>query len=200
MDLTPRGDGQLDSMNTANLPGYEYGAVGRSPVDWHQFEDLKRELGFTDHDQQLLLNAGRVIGPRLEELLGHWFGQLGPWIHATFSGPDMERYSASAGARFGRGVLDGLTRTYDQDWLDYQHEVGLRHSRAKKNRTDHVDSVAVVPFRHLLASIQVLSEIPDTFLDGISKADAAGIRLAWSRSLLLQMALWSRSYVAADDW
>jgi hypothetical protein len=187
-------------MSAAELPGYDYGAVARSPVAWDEFEDLKRVVGFTDRDQQLLLRAGELIGPRLEELMGHWFGQLGPWVHATFSGPDMERYSGTAGARFARGVLDGFTRTYDQEWLDYQHEVGLRHSRDKKNRTDRVDSVPVVPFRQLVASVKVVSEIPDQFLEGVSSTEAAGIRAAWSRSLLLQVALWSRSYVAAEDW
>jgi hypothetical protein len=52
----------------------------------------------------------------------------------------------------------------------------------------------------LVASIHVLSEIPDKLLDGVSSADAAGIRAAWSKSLLLQVALWSRSYVAPEDW
>jgi len=60
--------------------------------------------------------------------------------------------------------------------------------------------VPVVPFRHLVASIHVLSEIPDKLLDGVSSADAAGIRAAWSKSLLLQVALWSRSYVSSEDW
>src|SRR5207237_10468050 len=86
--------------------GYAYGAVTQSPVSWDDFEDLKRGLGFSDRDQQLLLRAGEMIGPRLEELLGHWLEQLGPWVHATFSGPDVERYSGTAGARFGRGMLD----------------------------------------------------------------------------------------------
>lgn len=187
-------------MSTAEPNGYHYGAVDKSPVTLDELEDLKRILGFTDRDQQLLLKAGKQIGPRLGELLGHWFGQLGPWIDPTFAGPDVERYRSSAGARFARGVLDGFTRTYDQDWLDYQHEVGLRHSRAKKNQTDKANSVAVVPFRHLVASIKVISEIPDKFLEGIPSEERTGVRDAWCRSLLLQLALWSRSYVAPEDW
>jgi len=31
----------------------------------------------------------------------------------------------------------------DQAWLDYQHEIGLRHTRDKKNTTDHADSIAM---------------------------------------------------------
>jgi hypothetical protein len=181
-------------------PGYEYGAVVRAPVTQDEFEDLKHILGFTDRDQQLLLKAGEQLGPRLGELLEHWFSQLGPWIHATFAGPDVDRYSTAAGARFGRGMLDGFTRTYDQEWLDYQQEIGLRHTRAKKNQTDKANSVAVVPFRYLVASIKVLSEIPDKFLDGIPSQERSAVRDAWSRSLLLQVALWSRSYMEAEDW
>jgi hypothetical protein len=51
----------------------DYGAVARSPVAWDDFEDLKRVVGFTDRDQQLLLRAGELIAPRLEELLGGRF-------------------------------------------------------------------------------------------------------------------------------
>src|SRR3989441_10649574 len=133
-----------------------------------------------------------MIGPRLEELLGHWLQQLGPWVHATFSGPDVERYSGTAGARFGRGMLDGFTRTYDQKWLDYQYEIGLRDSRGKKNRTDDVDSVPVVPFRHVAASIHVLSEIAAKLLDGVSSAGAGAIQAAWSKLLVLLGALGGR--------
>ena len=59
-------------MSAAEPQGYDYGAVTRSPVSWHDFEDLQRVIGFTDRDQQLLLRTGEMIGPRLEELLGHW--------------------------------------------------------------------------------------------------------------------------------
>ena len=38
------------------------------------------------------------------------------------------------------------------------------------------------------------------FLQGLSSADATGVRGAWSKSLLLQVALWSRSYTATEDW
>jgi len=31
---------------------------------------------------------------------------------------------------------------YDRAWLDYQQEIAVRHTRAKKNRTDNVDSAA----------------------------------------------------------
>src|SRR2546426_11186087 len=129
-------------MSAAEPQGYDYDAVTKSPVSWQDFEDLRRVLGFTDRDQQLLLRAGEMIGPRLEEVLGHWLEQLGPWVHATFSGPDVERYSGTAGARFGRGMLDGFTRTYDQEWLGHPDGNGLPDSPGQKKCTGGVGLVA----------------------------------------------------------
>ena len=32
-----------------------------------------------------------------------------------------------------------------EGWLKYQREIGLRHTRAKKNLTDHADSLNHIP-------------------------------------------------------
>jgi hypothetical protein len=49
-------------------------------------------------------------------------------------------------------ILDTCRRPYDQAWLDYQHEIGLRHHRSKKNRTDGVRSVDYIPLRYVVSS------------------------------------------------
>jgi len=41
-------------------------------------------------------------------------------------------YAAVVAKRFGQWVLDSARATYDQAWLDYQYEIGLRHHRSKK--------------------------------------------------------------------
>ena len=72
----------------------------------------------------------------------------------------MERpnpeYGAASTLRFDRWVIDACTRPLDQAWLDQQHEIGLRHNRAKKNQTDHADSVDHIPLRYLLAFTAVI--------------------------------------------
>ncbi len=51
--------------------------------------------------------------------------------------------------RFGQWILDNARAEYDQKWLDYQYEIGLRHHRTKKNKTDSAASTEIVPFRYL---------------------------------------------------
>lgn len=54
--------------------------------------------------------------------------------------------------RPGNGTVhDTCTRDFDQIWLDYQHEVGLRHHRAKSNQADGAHGV--VPHRLPLVAV-----------------------------------------------
>ncbi|HEY1796099.1 MAG TPA: hypothetical protein VGG57_08265 [Stellaceae bacterium] len=39
----------------------------------------------------------------------------------------------------------------DPAWLDYQEQIGLRHTPAKKNATDDVERPDVVPLRYIWA-------------------------------------------------
>jgi hypothetical protein len=48
-------------------------------------------------------------------------------------------------------VLDTARTKYDQAWFDYQHELGLRHHRRKKDKTDQGHTLGHIRARDLLA-------------------------------------------------
>lgn len=56
-----------------------------------------------------------------------------------------------SGKRFGQWVIDTAQAKYDQAWLDYQYEIGLRHHRSKKNKTDNGHTLGHIRARDLLA-------------------------------------------------
>ena len=64
--------------------------------------------------------------------------------------PD-EAYKAAVKKRFVQWARDTCMRQRDQEWLDYQEEIRLRHTPAKKNKTEGAHAPDVVPLRHLLA-------------------------------------------------
>ena len=73
--------------------------------------------------------------------------------------------------------------------------------RSGKNTTDGVDSTPYVPLRHLIALIYPITATIRPFL---VKAGATDDRLdamheAWRKSVVMQVALWARPYVA-DSW
>ena len=52
-----------------------------------------------------------------------------PWMAGYSGHPDGTRnpeYGAASKPRFDRWIIDVCTRPLDRDWLDYQHEIGLR--------------------------------------------------------------------------
>ena len=64
-----------------------------------------------------------------------------------------------------RAVDPGTARAnYDQDWLNYQHQIGLRHHRTRKNRTDGAASSQHVPFRDLFLLVYPITFTLKLFL------------------------------------
>ena len=81
-----------------------------------------------------------VLKDQVEAILDVWYGFVGsnPHLVASFSGKSagkpLKEYLGAVRQRFGQWILDTARAEYDQNWLDYQYEIGLRHHRTKKNR------------------------------------------------------------------
>jgi hypothetical protein len=114
--------------------------------------------------------------------------------------PDAE-YLTRVRARFGQWVRDLCKRPWDQTWLDYQEEIGLRHTRAKKNQTDGAQAPDYVPLRYLVAFVYPITATVREFLAkrGDSTEDVENMHQAWFKAVTLTVALWIRPY-AADQW
>jgi Protoglobin len=196
--------------DTTTIPGYTYStnAVARSPVTLADFELMKKSVLFGDEDVKYLRLSQDVLTDQVEAILDVWYGFVGsnPHLLAPFTGKSdgkpLGDYLAAVRKRFGQWILDTARAEYDQKWLDYQHEIGLRHHREKKNRTDGAASTEIVPFRHLF-----LLGFPVTFTlkpflakKGHSGGDVEKMYAAWVKSCLLQVTLWSYPYVKDGDF
>jgi hypothetical protein len=135
-----------------------------------------------------------------------WRSVIGsqPHLSQWFVGPDGkpdDEYKASVKRRFVQWVIDAAVRPHDRDWLNYQQEIGLRHTPAKKNKTDGAHTPPLVPFRYLLGFIPVVLPIREFFTDAIQdEAELKRLEDAWTKAVLLHVTLWSRAYVAEDLW
>lgn len=190
-----------------NIPGYTYGSVAPSPVTLKELEDLKKAVLFSAEDEKYLKMAGEVLKDQIDAILDLWYGFVGSHPHLIyyFSGPDGQpdaNYLAAVRKRFGQWILDTCHRPYDQTWLNYQHEIGLRHHRTKKNKTDNVQSVPHVPLRYLIAFIYPITATIKPFLakKGHSADEVDKMYHAWFKAVTLQVALWSSPYAKDGDF
>jgi hypothetical protein len=115
--------------------------------------------------------------------------------------PDS-RYLGAVRQRFAQWILDTADASFDAAWLAYQLEIGRRHHRLGKNRTDGADSTALVPFRYLFPIVFPITATLRPFLagKGHSDADVDGMQQAWLKSVLIQVTLWSQPYVREGDY
>jgi hypothetical protein len=197
-------------MSQTDIPGYTYGtdAVPRSPVSLQELDLLRTTLLLGDDDLAALRRSADVLAPQVEDVLDVWYGFVGanPHLLAAFTGPDGQpdqAYLAAVRRRFGRWILDTARADYDQAWLDYQHEIGLRHTRrGKKNQTDGADAADHVPLRYLLALLVPVTTTLRPFLakGATSPEEVEAMHQAWVKAVLLQLILWSHPYVREGDF
>jgi hypothetical protein len=195
-----------------DIPGYAFGdpGVSSSPVTLAEFEQLKTTVGWTPDDVANLHLAGSILADQTEHIVTLWRRKIIAGIphlarHSqSLDGARLDDYLARSNLRFRQWILDTCLRPYDQDWLNYQHEIGLRHTSQKKNRVDGVQSTSHVPYRDVAAFVAVMNDTVKPFLaaKGHEQAIVNAMHRAWSKSLQLQLALWLRAYdrEPADLW
>lgn len=165
---------------------------------------LKKTVFFRRIDERYLRRAGEVLADQLDEILDVWFGAH-PHLLAYFAGPDGApdpRYVLAVRQRSGQWILDTCRRAYDRAWLDHVYQIGLRHHRTKKNLTDGVASAPHIPLRYLIAFTHHTIAMIRPFLTrkGHPATAVAKMHAAWSKSVILQVAVWSRAYTREADW
>ena len=108
--------------------------------------------------------------------------------------------------RLQQWILDTCLRPYDQDWLNYQQEIALRHTSVKKNQTDQAKSTPHIPFRDVNGFWAIINDTIKPYLarKGHAAEDVEKMHRAWCKSTLLQAALWAEPYTntkeAPNEW
>lgn len=190
---------------TANIPGYTYGSaeVAKSPLSVDDFGKLKQATLFGDEDVRYLKMSHDILKDQVEEILDVWYGFVGstPFLvhyftNTTDNQPNAD-YLDAVRKRFAQWILDTANANYDQDWLNYQYEIGLRHHSSKKNKTDGVDSVPIINLRYIFALQVPITTTLRPFLEkgGHSSEEVDKMQDAWRKSVLMQVILWSQPYI-----
>lgn len=192
------------------IPGYRLGdpALPTAPLSSSDLARMKTACLFGEDDIAALRRSHDVLVPQTEAILDVWYGFVGSndFLVASFvdtkTGQPNADYLGRVRSRFGQWIGDTATAEYDDAWLRYQLEIGRRHHRVGKNRTDDVASTPLVQFRYLPLLAQPIVDTLRPFLEssGRSRDDIDAMQNAWRKSVLLQVTLWSHPYVIEGDY
>ena len=197
-----------------DIHGYAFGApeVPASPISLQELEQLKISVGFSEEDADNLVRAGKVLADQTKAIVDHWrSGIIASIPHLARHSRDLDGhalpdYLAKSNRRFEQWILDTCFRPYDQDWLNYQQEIALRHTSVKKNQTDQAKSTPYIPLRDIIAFITVMNDTIKPYLaaKGNTVDEVEKMHTSWRRSMQLQIALFAKPYadpvLALDEW
>ncbi len=194
----------------ATVPGYTRGSasLAKSPVSLAELAALKKTLLLGEDDERALRQSRAILADQTDAILEVWYGFVGatPELLYFFSSPATGKpdgaYLEAVRKRFALWILDSADARFDQPWLDWQQEIGLRHNRLKKNRTDGAASVPQVNFRYIPALTVAVTTTLKPFLakKGASAADVEKMHAAWVKTVLLQTILWSQPYIKDGEF
>jgi Protoglobin. len=192
----------------AAIAGYDFGSPrsAKSPVSLEELRHLEQAVGWTEDDARVLKKYAAHFEAQAEKMVGSWRAVIGaqPELARWFFGPDGkpdDTYKAAVKHRFVQWVVDVATRPHDQAWLDYQEEIGLRHTPEKKNKTDGRQTPTLVPLRYLLGFVPVVLPVRRCFERVITDGgEIEALESAWGKSVQLHVTLWSRAYSREGLW
>jgi hypothetical protein len=192
---------------TSSIRGYDYGRAEASPLSIEELRQIEATVGWTSDDAATLQRHGELFQHNAEAMVDAWRAviakqpHLAKWFFAPDGKPD-EEYKARVKKRFVQWVLDACFRPHDQAWLNYQEEIGLRHTPEKKNVTDDANTAPVVPLRYLIAFGTVVTIATRPFFVGarVTGEELRRLEDAWSRAVQLHITLWSRPYTKDGLW
>lgn len=194
----------------SSIPGYTYGtdAVARSPISLDEFENMKKLAMFGEEDIKYLNLTYDIINDQMDDILAAMYGFSATqtymqyyWTQKGDAKPD-QNYINAAKKRLSQWLLVTAKGNYDQKWLDYQYEIGRRHSRQAKNKTDHVNAADVVSFRYMIPGIYFVLYYLKQFFKKKEPSHEIVEKMydAWLKSVLLQVGLWSQPYIIPGDF
>ncbi len=193
-----------------DVPGYAMGnsTLARAPYSMVDLAALQKSMLFGAEDVAALRQSKAILADQTEAILDVWYGfvastpELVVFFGDTRTGQPDGAYLAAVRKRFAMWILDTADATYDQAWLDWQYEIGLRHNRRKKNKTDGAHGPAQVDFRYLPALTIPITTTLKPFLakTGASPAAVETMHAAWVKAVLMQAILWSHPYVKEGEF
>jgi len=190
-----------------DIPGYDYGRSTPSPLLLDDLREIERTVGWSDEDAEALQAHRDIFLGCAEQMVDSWRAvitsqpHLVKWFFNSSGERDAE-YAAKVKTRFVQWVIDVCLRPHDRAWLDYQEEIGLRHTPQKKNQTDGRQTPPLVPLRYLLAFVPVVAIGTRKFFlqAGLGGQELEKLEQAWLKAVILHVTMWTQPYAKEGLW
>ena len=195
----------MDSTETM-IKGYDYGKAATSPVTLQELELLKASVLFTPADEENRRKAGEVLADQTDAIMNIWYGLIGghPHLLNYFSKNNMANleYLTAVRQRFSQWIKDLCFRPFDQAWLNYQYEIGQRHHKMKKNKTDDIEAAPFVHYRYITAFIYPVTATIKPLLanKGHTPEEVEAMHQAWFKAVVLTAVLMTYPYIRSGEF
>jgi len=143
----------------AIVPGYTFGQVSRAPISEKDLQLMLDSVLWTKEDEDNRKVLGDIFKKHMKEILDAIVNYVGSREYLLYYFKDksgtttITEYVSNSVGRIAQWILDCCYRPLDQKFIDYQYEIGLRHTPLKKGKADNVQTVDLVHARYMVTFI-----------------------------------------------
>jgi len=171
------------SMLGKNIPAYHEDTQSTCPISLQEFELLKETVLWTEEDESYMHMSADILREQVENIADVWTSFISVYPHLSKNFASLEELNE----QIKKWILYSATASYDEKWLSQQF------SKVMPLKNFRYAPVLAYPLIATLKPFLCKKHLR-------SAEDVECMHQAWTKSVLLQLSLWSRRYVRDDEF
>ncbi len=155
------------------IKGYVYGKaeVPKAPISKEELKLLLDSALWTQEDEENRKIIGEVIKENMSDMLNQIVSYFGSRDYLIYYFKDERgettetEYVNNTVDRLAQWLLDICFRPIDENFVNYQYLIGIRHTFDGKGKADNVKTIPHIPMRYMITCIFPVTAVIRSFLE-----------------------------------
>jgi Protoglobin. len=193
-----------------NIPGYIYGKpeVPKAPLTKKDFELLLDSVLWTKEDEENRELLGEIIKENMKEILDKIVSYFGSKEYLIYYFKDRQaqttitEYVNNTVDRLAQWLLDICYKPLDENFINYNYLIGIRHTYEGKGKADNVSTVEHIPARYMVTCLFPITVVLKDFIARKVEDPVLTDRLynTWFKLQVITTALFLIPYTKEGRW
>jgi len=192
------------------IKGYIYGSqeVPKLKITKQELEQLLDSALWTNEDEENRKILGEIIKENMNEILNKIVSYFGSREYLIYYFKDKQgvttitEYVNNTVDRLAQWLLDICFRPIDENFVNYQYLIGIRHTYDGKGKADNIESIQHIPMRYMITCIFSVTSVLKEYIEKKLEDPKLVDRLynTWFKLQVITTALFCAHYAKEGWW
>jgi len=157
----------------SEIKGYIYGKpeVPKAKITIQEFQLMLDSVLWTKEDEENRKILGEIIKENMNDILNAIVNYFGSKEYLLYYFKDktgtttVSEYVNNTVDRLAQWLLDLCFRPLDENFINYNYLIGLRHTEIEKGKADNVGTIPHIPLRYMVTCVFPITAVLKSFIE-----------------------------------